>query len=140
MNNTSFSFRHMLLLSSCSLQNHATSCSSLMSRHRVKNKWNRVKEQHWRWLIYALHNFVLHNVTCFQKQPSLFLKVSWISQENTCFGVSFFLKKMKLYKDLSSAWISCTSANIFFLIDWCHKRFKNTIDLLLFYEEHFYGP
>ena len=27
----------------------------------------------------------------------------------------------------------------FFLIDWRHKRLKNTIDLLLFYEEHFYG-
>ena len=27
----------------------------------------------------------------------------------------------------------------FFLIDWCHKRLKNTIDLLLFYWEHFYG-
>ena len=27
----------------------------------------------------------------------------------------------------------------FFLTDWCHKRLKNTIDLLLFYEEHFYG-
>ena len=27
----------------------------------------------------------------------------------------------------------------FFLIDWCHKRLKNTIDLLLFYGEHFYG-
>ena len=27
----------------------------------------------------------------------------------------------------------------FFLIDWRHKRLKNTIDLLLFYGEHFYG-
>ena len=27
----------------------------------------------------------------------------------------------------------------FFLIDWCRKCLKNTIDLLLFYEEHFYG-
>ena len=27
----------------------------------------------------------------------------------------------------------------FFLIDWCHKRLKNTIDLSLFYGEHFYG-
>ena len=26
-----------------------------------------------------------------------------------------------------------------FLIDWSHKRLKNTIDLLLFYGEHFYG-
>ena len=27
----------------------------------------------------------------------------------------------------------------FFLTDWRHKRFKNTIDPLLFYGEHFYG-
>ena len=25
------------------------------------------------------------------------------------------------------------------LIDWRHKYLKNTIDLMLFYEEHFYG-
>ena len=28
---------------------------------------------------------------------------------------------------------------IFFLTDWRHKRLKNTIDLLLFYGEHFHG-
>ena len=27
----------------------------------------------------------------------------------------------------------------FFPIDWCHKHLKNTIDLLLFNGEHFYG-
>ena len=27
----------------------------------------------------------------------------------------------------------------FFLIDWRHKRLKNTIDLLLLYGENFYG-
>ena len=27
----------------------------------------------------------------------------------------------------------------FFLTDWRHKRLKNTIDLLLFYRENFYG-
>ena len=27
----------------------------------------------------------------------------------------------------------------FFLTDWRHKRLKNTIVLLLFYGEHFYG-
>ena len=26
----------------------------------------------------------------------------------------------------------------FFLIDWRHKNLKNTVDLLLFYGEHFY--
>ena len=51
----------------------------------------------------------------------------------------FFLKTMKSYKDICSAWISRTSAEIFFLIDWHHKRLKNAIDLVLFYGEHFYG-
>ena len=27
----------------------------------------------------------------------------------------------------------------FFLTNWRHKRLKTTIDLLLFYGEHFYG-
>ena len=45
---------------------------------------------------------------------------------------------MKLYKDIYSARISRTFAEIFFLIDWNHKRLKNTIDLLLFYGEHLY--
>ena len=35
------------------------SCSSLMSHHQVNNKCNRVKARHWRWLIYALSNFLL---------------------------------------------------------------------------------
>ena len=46
---------------------------------------------------------------------------------------------MKLDKDLCSAWISRTSAEIFFAIDWHDKRLKNTTDILLFYGEHFYG-
>ena len=37
-----------------------------------------------------------------------------------------------LYKDIYSAWISRTSAEIFLLKDWRHERLKNTIDLLLF--------
>ena len=64
-----------------------------------------VKGQRWRLLIYALRNFLLrNNVTCFQKQPSLFLKVLQVSKENTCIGV-FFLEMMKLYEDICSAWI-----------------------------------
>ena len=65
------------------------SCSSPISHHQVNNKCNRVKARHWRWLIYALSNFLCYNVTCFQKQPPLFLKVSQIPHENTCVGVSF---------------------------------------------------
>ena len=38
-----------------------------------------------------------------------------------------------------SAWLSGTSADKFFLIGRRQKRLKNTIDLLLFYRENFYG-
>ena len=38
----------------------------------------------------------------------------------------FFLKMMKLYKDICSAWIGRDSAEFFFLTDQCHKQFKNT--------------
>ena len=51
----------------------------------------------------------------------------------------FFLKMMKLCKGICSEWISCTSTYIFFLIDWRHILLKGTIDLLLFFKEHFYG-
>ena len=69
----------------------------------------------------------------------MFLKVSKIPHKNTWVGVSFFIKNMKLYTGICSAWISCTSAEIFFPIDWHHKHQKNAIDLLLFYGEHCYG-
>ena len=53
----------------------------------------------------------------------------------------FFLKLMKLYNII---WhLFCMNepyfCRNFFFIDWCHKRLKNKIDLLLFYREHFYG-
>ena len=50
----------------------------------------------------------------------------------------FFLKMRKLYKDICSASISRLSAEFVFLIDWRHKRLKNTIDLLLLYGDHFH--
>ena len=103
MINTSFRFMHKFLLSARSSQSHAALCLNLMSHHRVNNKPNRVKGRRWRWLIYALRNFLLrNNVTCYQKQPPLPLKVSQIPQENTCVGVFFFLKMTKLFKDISS--------------------------------------
>ena len=61
MSNTSFRFRHMFLLSFHSSKSHTTSCSSLMSHHQVNNKCNRVMGQGWRWLLYALSNFLLWN-------------------------------------------------------------------------------
>ena len=50
----------------------------------------------------------------------------------------FFFKLMKLYNIIW--YLFCMNkpyfCRNFFLIDWCHKRLKNKIDLLLFYEEH----
>ena len=57
MSNTSFHFRHMVLLCAHSSQSHATLCLSLMPLHRDSNKCNIVKGWHWRSLIYALYNF-----------------------------------------------------------------------------------
>ena len=58
----------------------------------------------------------------------------------------FLLKMMKLcvhyyVLTICSAWITDKPyfCRIFFLIDWRHKCLKNTIDLFLFYGEHFYG-
>ena len=113
MINTSFHFRQTFLLSARSSQSHTTSCSSLMSHHQVNYKCNRVKGQHWRWLIYELSNFLLGNVICFQKQPPNLESFTNSTGKHLCWSL-FFLKMMKLYKDICSAWISHTSAEFFF--------------------------
>ena len=51
----------------------------------------------------------------------------------------FFLKMIKLYKDIYSALNKSSFCRNFSLIDCRHKRLKNTIDALLFYGERFYG-
>ena len=106
MSNTCFLFRHKFLLYARSSQSHATSCASLMSDNRDSNKWNGVKERRWRWLIYALHNFLLrYNVTRFQKETPLLASHFHCCESftnyigNTCIGVPF-LK-------------SCTPADLF---------------------------
>ena len=38
---------HMLLLSACSSESHATKFSTLISYYQINNKRNRVKGQHW---------------------------------------------------------------------------------------------
>ena len=122
ISNTTLHFRHSFLLSASSSQNQVTSYSSLLSHHQVNNKCNRVKGQHWRLLIYILHNFLLYNnIWCVFRSNHQFLKVSQIPKENICVGVYFFFKMMKLYKDICSALISHTSAK-FFLIYWHHKH------------------
>ena len=101
MSNTSFHFRHMLLLSAHSSQSHATSCSSLMSHHQVNNTCNRVKGQHWRWLIYALRHFSLrNNMLCvFRSNHHCSWKFHEFHGKTPVLKSLFFLKLMKLYKD-----------------------------------------
>ena len=116
MINTYFPFKHMLLLFARSSQSHATSYSSLMSHHRVNNKYNRLKGQHWRSLIYALHNFLLRNnmLPVFRSNHHRSWKFHEFHRKAPVLEYHFFLKMMKLYED--------------------------TIDLLSFYKEHLYGP
>ena len=67
---------------------------------------------------------------------SHWFKMSCLTCLFSSYVYCFFLKRWNYIK----IWISRTSAEIdFFLINWHHKRIKNTIDLLLFYGEHFYG-
>ena len=58
--------------------------------------------------------------------------------KHLCWSLFFSLKMIKLYKHLFSMNKLYFCWNVF-LIDWCHKHLKNTMDLLLFYREHFYG-
>ena len=82
---------------------HTSSCSSLMSHHHwVNNKCNNSNNNSKRMTLKIANlcptYFLWHNnVTCFQKQPPLFLKVSQIPQEKNCVGVSFFSLKLWNY-------------------------------------------
>ena len=77
--------------------------------------------------------YYVYYVTCFQKQPPLFLKVLQIPQEHTCVGVSFFLEMMTLHEQ------AVLLPKVCFLIGWCYRCLKNIIDLMLFYGKHFSG-
>ena len=92
MSNTSFCFWHMFLLSPCSSQSHTT-CFSLMSNNRVNNKYYRVKGQLWRLLIYALHNFLLHNMLhVFRSNHHCSWKFHKFHRKHLCLSV---LKKLQ---------------------------------------------
>ena len=58
--------------------------------------------------------------------------------KHLCWSLFFSLKMIKLYRHLFSMNKPYFCWNVF-LIDWCHKHLKNTMDLLLFYRKHFYG-
>ena len=143
MSNTSFHFKHMFLLSAFSFQSHATSCSSIMSHYRFNNKRNRVKGQCWRWLIYTLHSFLLHNMLCsFRSNQHCSWKFHKFHRKTPVLeslferivGYCFFFKMMKLSR------LFCMNKLYFcrnyFVTDRCHKGHKNIIDLMLFYGEH----
>ena len=94
---------------------HAKLCSSLMSHHQVNNKCSRVKGQHSRWLIYALHNFILCNMLhVFRSNHHCSWKFPKFHRKTPMLGSLFFLSIMKLHKGIFSAWISHTSAELFF--------------------------
>ena len=107
-----------------------------MSHHRVNNKCNWVKRQCWQ--IYALCNFLLYILCVFRSNHSCSWKFHKFHWKTPVLESLFFLTMIKLYNNISSAWISCITAN-FFLIDWCHKCLKNAINMLLFCKENFYG-
>ena len=108
-----------------------------LSSSGVNNKCITVKGQHWIWLIYALHNFVLcNNLHVLKSNHHCYWKFHKFHRKTPVVESLFSLKMLKLYKEIFTAWTSRTSADIFFQRNWIHKRLKNTIDLLLFYREH----
>ena len=122
-----FYFRHMFLLFACSFQSHAT-CWSFVSYYRVNNKCNRIKWPRWRWLIYALRNFSLHNkiLSVFRSNHHCSGKFHTFHRQTPVLESLFFLKR---HLFCMSKPYFCRN---FLLIDWRHKHLKNTIDLLLF--------
>ena len=98
-----FLFRHTFLLSACSSQSHATSCL------------NGVEERRWRWLIFALHIFLLHDnmLGAFRSNHHCPWKFHKFHRKTPVLESLLFLKIMKLRKNICSAWISRTFAEIF---------------------------
>ena len=114
MSNTSFCFRHTSLLSTRSSQSH-NKCTSLMSHHWVNNNCNKVKGQHWRWLIFALHDF----------RPTTVLESFTNSTENTCDGVFFSFRFIScLFFSIPDNW--CCK----FIFQWCNLHIFSHVLLL----------
>ena len=112
-----FHFRHTFLLSAHSSQSHMPHHAvGLMSHHWVNNKCNRVKGWHWRWLIFALRNFLLCSTMfrVFRSNHHCSWKFHKFHRKTPVLESLFFLKMMKLYKGICSAWMRHTSAKIFF--------------------------
>ena len=95
------------------------SCCIMLKSHVSSlgnNKCDKAKGQCWRWLIYAQGNFLLHNMLRVSRSNNC---CSWtfykFHRKIPVLKSLFFLKMMKLYKGICSAWISLnTSAEFSF--------------------------
>ena len=106
MSNTSFHSRHKFLLSARSSQSDATLCLSLMSHHWVNNKCNRIKGRHWRWLIYTLHSFFLHNNMLCVSEATTTVPESFTNSTGKLLCVVSFLKKLWTCRPISCLFFS----------------------------------
>ena len=107
---------------------HHRHISSLMSHHWVHNKCNRVKGWHWRWLIYSLRNICY----MFSEATTSFWKFHKFHLKTPELESLFLIKMMELYKDICSAWISRTSAQIFSrrLMSYMSQKYSRYIAIL----------
>ena len=96
MSNTSFGFP----------PNHAQiSCLIIALTTNTITVTITVKGQHWRLLIYVLHNFLLYNNVVFSETTTTVLESFTNSTgRNMCWSL-FSLGMMKLNKDICSVWI-----------------------------------
>ena len=93
----------------CSKSHHIM--PSFMSHHWVNNKCNWVKRQCWQ--IYALCNFLLYILRVFRSNHNCSWKFHKFHWKTPVLESLFFLTMIKLYNNISSAWISCITANFF---------------------------
>ena len=105
MSNTSFHFRHKFLMSACSSQIPAASCLSIMSHHQINNKCNRVKRTLLKMAKFMSCVIFYYFITCyvFSEATTTVLESFKFHKKTPVLESLFFLKIMKLYKDICSA-------------------------------------
>ena len=108
MSNISFHFRHKF--------HHAALSPSIMSHHQVNNKCNRVKRTLLKMAKFMSCVIFYYFITCyvFSEATTTVLESFKFHKKTPVLESLFLLKMMKLYKDICSACISRTSAEIFF--------------------------
>ena len=80
-----------------------------MSNHRVNNKCNRVKRQHWRWLIYTLRNFYYIIICSVFSEATTTVLESFINSTGKHLCWSLFLKKLQACRPISCLFFSLYS-------------------------------